>query len=67
MPKIKITYECKIESIIKEFPDEFMKSINNQLYCDLSTSNCAVYCIKRFLVDFHQNPSKYQKAVGSRS
>ena len=29
--------------------------------------NCAVSCNKRFLVDYHQNTSKHQKALGSRS
>ena len=65
MPKVKITYADKIQSIVKKFPDEFMESINNQLYCSLC--NCAVSCIKRFLVDSHRNTLKHQKAVGSRS
>ena len=65
MPKIKVTDACKIQSIVKEFPDEFMESINNQLYCNLC--NCAVSCNKRFLVDSHQNTSKHQKALNSRS
>ena len=65
MPKVKTTYAYKIHSIVKEFPDEFMESINNQLYCNLC--NCAVSCNKRFLVDSHQNTSKHQKALGSRS
>ena len=64
MPKVKTTYAYKIQSIVKEFPDEFMESINNQLYCNLC--NCAVSCNKRFLVDSHRNTSKHQKAVGSR-
>ena len=42
-----------------------MESINNQLYCNLF--NCAVSCNKRFLVDSHQNTSKHQKALDSRS
>ena len=42
-----------------------MESINNQLYCNLC--NCAVSCNKRFLVNSHQNTSKHQKALGSRS
>ena len=29
MPKVKATYAYKIQSIVQEFPDEFMKSINN--------------------------------------
>ena len=48
----------------KEFADEFMKSINNQFYCNLC--NCAAFCNKRFLVDSHRNTSKHQKALGSR-
>ena len=65
MPKVKTTYACKFQSIVQEFPDEFMESINNQLYCSLS--NCAVSCNKRFLVDSHGNTSKHQKVLGSRS
>ena len=65
MPKVKTTYAYKIQSVVKEFPDEFMESINNQLYCNLC--NCAVSCNKRFLVDSHRNTSKHQKALGSRS
>ena len=52
-------------SLVKKFPDEFMESINNQLYCNLC--NCAVSCNKRFLADSHRNTSKHQKALGSRS
>ena len=65
MPKAKTTYAYKIQSIVKEFPDEFMQSINNELYCNLC--NCAVSCNKHFLVDSHPNTSKHQKALGSRS
>ena len=65
MPKVKTTYAYKIQFIVKEFPDEFMESITNQLYCNLC--NCAVSCYKRFLIDSHRNTSKHQKALGSRS
>ena len=65
MPKVKTTYAYKIQSLFKKFPDEFMRSINNQLYRNLC--NCAVSCNKRFLVDSHRNTSKHQKALGSRS
>ena len=65
MPKVKTTYAYRIQFIVKELPDEFMESINNQLYCNLC--NCAVSCNKRFLVDSHRNTSKHQKALGSRS
>ena len=34
MPKVETTYAYKIQSIVKEFPVEFMESINNQtLFC----------------------------------
>ena len=65
MPKVKTTYAYKIQAIVKEFPNEFMESINNQLYCNFY--NGAVSCNKRFLVDSHRNTSKHQKALGSRS
>ena len=51
--------------MVKEFPDEFMESINDQFNCNLCY--CAVSCNKRFLVDSHQNTSKHQNALGSRS
>ena len=65
MSKAKTTYAYKIQSIVKKFPDEFMKSINNQSYCNLC--NCAVSRNKRFLVDSHRNTSKHQKALRRRS
>ena len=65
MPKVKTAYEYRIQSIVKISPDEFMKSINNQLYCNLCS--CAVSCNIRFLVDSHRNTSKHQKALSSRS
>ena len=65
MPKVKTTYAYKIQSIFKEFPDEFVENINNQLYWILC--NCAVSFNKRFLVDSHRNTSKHHKALGSRS
>ena len=51
IPKVKTTYACKIQFIVNEFRDEFMGSINNQLYCNLC--NCTVSCNKRFLADSH--------------
>ena len=65
MPKVKTIYAYKVKSIVKEFPDEFMQGINNKLYYNLC--NCAVPCNKCFLVDSHQNTSKHQNALGSRS
>ena len=42
-----------------------MESINDQLYYNLC--NCPVSYKKCFFVDSHQNKSKHQKALGSRS
>ena len=38
MPKVKTTYAYKVQSIVKEFLDQFMESINNHLYCNLCNS-----------------------------
>ena len=65
MPKVKTTYAYKIQSIVKQFPNKFVESINNQLYCNLC--NYALSCNKCFLVGSHQNMLKHQKALGSRS
>ena len=65
MQNVKTTYAYKFQSTVKEFPNEFMESMNNQLYCNLC--NCAVSYNKRFLVDSHRNTSKHQKALDSRS
>ena len=48
MPKVKTIYAYKIQSIVKEFPDKFVESINNLLYCNIC--NCVVSCNKCFLV-----------------
>ena len=32
MPKVKTTYAYKTQSIVKQFPDEFMENINNHLH-----------------------------------
>ena len=41
MPKVKTTYAYKIQSIVKEFPDEFMKV--------LTIYSMAISVIVRFL------------------
>ena len=60
MPKVKTSYAY----IVKNFPNEFMESINNQLYCNLC--NCAVSYNKRFLVDSHRNNVETSKSVGQQ-
>ena len=58
MPKVKTIYAYKIQSTVKEFPDEFMESINNQLYCNLC--NYAVSCNKRFLTFWLNKGNQYE-------
>ena len=62
MAEVKATKRSKIQSIIllQDFPKEFIKSPNNELYCNLCSYT--VYSIKPFLVESHQNPLKDQKA-----
>ena len=57
MPKVKTTHAYKTQSMVNEFLDEFMETINNQFYCNLC--NCAVSSNKRFLVDSHRSTSKH--------
>ena len=60
MPKVKTTYVYKIQSIVNEFPDEFMKIINNQFHCNLC--NCAVFATNAFLLiltKIHRNIKKH--------
>ena len=48
MPKVKVTETSKIQSVLQDFPEEFMKSSNNEIY-----SKCCGYtvsCNKHFLV-----------------
>ena len=65
MPKVKATNAYKIQFILKEFPEKFMKSFNNELYCNFCY--CTVSCSKRFPVNSDLKTSKHQKALGSRS
>ena len=64
MPRVKACNASKIKSVLHDFPGEFTKTPNNELYCNLC--NCVVSCDKRFLVDSHRKTSKHQKAL-SRS
>jgi len=64
MPRVKACNASKIKSVLHDFPGEFTKTPNNELYCNLG--NFVVSCEKRFLVDSHRKTSKHQKAL-SRS
>ena len=65
MPKVKTTYAHKIQSIVKEFSDEFMESSNNQLYCNLC--NCAVSCKKSFFLFKVLRASGLMKEINTNS
>ena len=65
MPKVKATNSYKIHSILKKFPEEFLKNRNDELYCNLC--NCTLSCCERFLIDDHRKTSKHQKEFGNRS
>ena len=65
IPKVKATKTSQRQSVLQDFSEEFMKSHNNELYCNLCRST--ISCNKRFLVESHQNTCKHQKALGCRS
>ena len=50
---------------MQDFPEEFMESANNELYCNLCRQTAS--CSKRCLVESHRNTSKHQTAFDSRS
>ena len=64
MRKVKATYAYKIQSILEEFHEEFMRSPNSELYCNLC--NSMVSWGKCFLVDSHRKTYEPYKALGSR-
>ena len=64
MPKVKAAKTSKVQFVIQDFPEEFMKSSNNELYCDLCS--CTI-SYKRFLVESHRNTSNHQKTLGTIS
>ena len=56
MPKVKTTYAYKIQFIVKEFPDGFMESIKNQLYCNLLTVRFLAFLL--ILIEIRPNIKK---------
>ena len=67
MLKVKTTYAYKTQSIVNEFPDEFIEVLTiNYRYIAICVT-VGFLANKRFLVDSHRNTSKHQKALGSRS
>ena len=65
MPKVKTIKASKIQSASEDFPEEFMESPNNEIYCTLCSYTLS--CSKYFLVESHRNTFNHQKALGSRS
>ena len=63
--KVKAIKTSKIQSVLHGFPKEFMKSPNNETYCNLCS--CTVPCNDHFLVGSYQNTPKHQKVLASRS
>ena len=64
IPKVKAIKTFNIQSILYDFPVEFMTSFINDLYSIMCS--CTVSCNKRFVVGTDQNTSKHQNALGSR-
>ena len=58
MSKVKPTYTYKIQSIVKEFPDEFMKSINNYIAICVTVRFLAINAFLLILVEIHRNIKK---------
>ena len=54
MPKVKTTYAYKIQSIVKEFPDEFMESLCNCVTVRFFATNAFLL----ILIEIHGNIKK---------
>ena len=52
MPKVKLLDSSKALLYVREFPDEFRKTPNYELYCKICSA--IVNCEKRFRVESHQ-------------
>ena len=61
MPKGKVLDGSKALLILREFPDEFIKTPNNELFCKIC--NAIVNCDKRFRVESHKGASKHKKLL----
>ena len=66
MPKVKATNAYKIQFILKKISEEFIKSPNNELYCNLFKTG-RFFFVKGFLGDSYRKTSNHQKALCSRS
>ena len=59
MPKVRATKTPKIQFILQDFPEKFIKTLNNKLYCNVCS--CTISCHKYFFVP------KPQKMLGRKS
>ena len=62
MPKVKTTYAYKIQSIVKEFPDEFMESINNHIAIWVTLQFLATNPFLLIIIEIRRNIKKSQAA-----
>ena len=61
MPKVKVLDSSKALLIVREFPYEFLKTPNNELYCKICSA--IVNCEKRFRGESHQGSNKHKKLL----
>ena len=52
MPKVRAIKASKVQSVVQNFSEKFMKSPINELNCNLK--GCMVSCSKRFFVVSHR-------------
>ena len=55
MPKVKTTYADKIQSIVKEFPDEFIQSINYYIAICVTVRFLATNAFLLIFTEIRQN------------
>ena len=58
MPKVKTTYGYKIQSIVKEFPDEFTKSIIKYIAICITVRLLATNTFLLILIKIRRNIKK---------
>jgi hypothetical protein len=61
MPRVAQTKYAKISAILKEFPGEFLRAPNDELYCESCQTN--VKFDKRASVDQHRQTRTHRKSV----
>jgi hypothetical protein len=62
MPKIALSDRSKINAIVSQYPEEFVRSPNDDLYCNLCST--VVSHAKSYFVESHRKTAKHQRAIG---